>query len=68
MHISKCENNVVIVVFLLSICCFGGVYLLFRECLVVSLFVKHLILADLRFKLRNNLLHLLHNSHIIVGV
>lgn len=34
MHISKCENNVVIVVFYclfvvlgMSICCFGGVYL-----------------------------------------
>lgn len=27
MHISKCENNVVIVVFLLSICCLQGVYL-----------------------------------------
>ncbi len=34
MHISKCENNVVIVVFYclfvvlgVSICCFGGVYL-----------------------------------------
>lgn len=27
MHISKCENNVVIVVFLLSIYCLGGVYL-----------------------------------------
>lgn len=24
MHISKCENNVVIVVFLLSICCLQG--------------------------------------------
>ena len=27
MHISKCENNVVIVVFLLSICYLQGVYL-----------------------------------------
>lgn len=54
--------------FLLSICCFGGVYLLFWGCLFVSLFVKHLILADLRFVFGYYFLHLLYYRHVVVGV
>ena len=44
------------------------VYLLFWGCLFVSLFIQHLILADLRFVFRHNLLHLLYYRHVVVGV
>ena len=44
------------------------VYLLFWGCLFVSLFIQHLILADLRFVFRHYFLHLLYYRHVVVGV